>query len=66
MSTWSTVNATGGRRSYFYLTLPVLMVAMAVVGFWPQYYGRLLTGNALDVGPSHVLVHLHSSLFLGW
>ena len=66
MSTWSSVNATGGRRSYFYLALPVLMLAMALVGFWPQYYGRLLTGKALDVGPSHVLVHLHSSLFLGW
>jgi len=55
-----------GRRSYFYLVLPVLMVVVALVGFWPQYYGRLLTGAALDRGASHVLVHVHSSLFLGW
>ena len=55
-----------GRRTYLYLTLPVLMLAIALIGFWPQYYGRLLSGSALDVGSSHVLVHIHSSLFLGW
>ncbi|MGZ8993747.1 MAG: hypothetical protein ACXW16_07015 [Burkholderiaceae bacterium] len=55
-----------GRRSNFYLALPVLMVAMAVIGFWPQYYARLLAGTALDKGPSHFLVHVHSSLFIGW
>jgi len=55
-----------GRRSYFYLVLPVLMVAMALIGFWPQYYGRLLAGTALDRGPSHFLVHVHSSMFIGW
>ncbi|HVE88423.1 MAG TPA: hypothetical protein VNA44_01875 [Burkholderiaceae bacterium] len=56
----------GARRSYFYLVLPVLLLAMALIGFWPQYYGRLLAGTALDRGPSHFLVHVHSSLFLGW
>ena len=56
----------GSRRSTFYLVLPVLMVAMALIGFWPQYYGRLLSGQALDKGPSHALVHVHSSLFVGW
>ena len=61
------VNAPhSGRRSYFYLVLPVLLLAIALIGFWPQYYGRLLAGSALDIGPSHLLVHVHSSLFLGW
>lgn len=55
-----------GRRSNFYLALPALMVAMAVIGFWPQYYGRLLTGTALDKSSSHLLVHVHSTLFIGW
>ena len=55
----------GGRRS-FHLVLPLLLLATALIGFWPQYYGRLLSGRALDAGPSHVLVHVHSSLFLGW
>lgn len=63
----STVNAPrGGRRTYLYLVLPVLMLAIALIGFWPQYYGRLLSSSALDVGSSHLLVHIHSSLFLGW
>lgn len=58
--------ARSGRRSYFYLVLPVLLLAVALIGFWPQYYGRLLAGTALDRGSSHVLIHVHSSLFLGW
>ena len=67
MSTSLSVNAVPrGRRTYFYLALPVLMLAIALIGFWPQYYGRLLSGSALDIGSSHVLVHVHSSLFLGW
>ena len=67
MSTSLPVNAPPrGKRTYFYLALPVLMLAIALIGFWPQYYGRLLSGSALDIGSSHVLVHVHSSLFLGW
>lgn len=55
-----------GRRSYFYLVVPVALLAIALIGFWPQYYGRLLAGTALDSGASHRLVAVHSSLFLGW
>lgn len=67
MSTSFPVNTPPrGKRTYFYLAMPVLMLAIALIGFWPQYYGRLLSGNALDIGSSHVLVHVHSSLFLGW
>ncbi len=67
MSTSFPVNAPRrARRTHFYLALPVLMLAIALIGFWPQYYGRLLSGSALDIGSSHVLVHVHSSLFLGW
>lgn len=66
MSTSLSVAPPRGRRTYFYLALPVLMLAIALIGFWPQYYGRLLSGSALDIGSSHVLVHIHSSLFLGW
>lgn len=67
MSTSFPVNAPPPRRrTNFYLALPVLMLAIALIGFWPQYYGRLLSGSALDIGSNHVLVHVHSSLFLGW
>ncbi|HEY9218037.1 MAG TPA: hypothetical protein VIO94_08310 [Phenylobacterium sp.] len=53
-------------RSRFYLALPPIMIAMAVIGFWPQYYGRLLRGQALEGPAVHPLVHVHSSLFVGW
>jgi len=56
----------GKRRSALYLVLPVVMGAMAVVGFWPQYYGRLATGSALEGVSLHPMVHLHSTLFLLW
>ena len=62
----SVTTSRSGRRPYFYLALPLLMMAIALIGFWPQYYGRLLAGNALDIGARHALVHVHSSLFLGW
>ncbi|MXP41923.1 hypothetical protein GRI75_09755 [Altererythrobacter soli] len=42
------------------------MVGAALVGFWPQYYGPLLRGDALEGVSAHPLVHLHSSLFLLW
>jgi hypothetical protein len=42
------------------------MVAMAVIGFWPQYYGPLARGAALEGVSVHPMVHVHSSLFLLW
>jgi len=42
------------------------MLALAVVGFWPQYYGRLLSGAELEGVSLHSLVHVHSTLFLAW
>jgi hypothetical protein len=54
------------RRPILYLVLPLLLVALAVFGFWPQYYGRLVTGVPLEGVSLHPLVHVHSSLFIGW
>ena len=48
------------------MILPALMIAMAVTGFWPQYYRRLLTGAALEGVSLHPMVHVHSTLFLLW
>jgi hypothetical protein len=44
----------------------MLMIAMAVIGFWPQYYGRLVAGTALEGVTLHPLVHVHSTMFLSW
>lgn len=54
------------RRSLLYLILPLLLVAMALVGFWPQYYGRLLSGAPLEGPAVHPLVPVHATLFVGW
>ncbi|HEV2568690.1 hypothetical protein [Sphingomonas sp.] len=54
------------RRSWFFTVVPLLAVSMALIGFWPQYYGRLTSGLALQPKSSHPLIHLHSTLFLGW
>jgi hypothetical protein len=42
------------------------MAAMALIGFWPQYYGRLLSGTPLEGPALHPMVHVHSTLFLLW
>ena len=53
-------------KSSFYVGVTLLMIALALAGFWPQYYGRLLTGSALESHVSHPLIYLHSTLFIGW
>jgi hypothetical protein len=40
----------------------VLAICIAVVGFWPTYFGRVLSGT-LDVLP---IIHLHAIIFGGW
>jgi hypothetical protein len=45
-----------------YLALALLVVAIAVAGFWPSYYRPVLAGT-FDGRP---LVHLHAIVFTGW
>ena len=52
-------------RSPFYAGLAVLMIALALAGFWPQYYSSLVVG-IVPPPARHWLIHLHSSLFLAW
>lgn len=54
------------RRTALYLGLTLLMGAAAIAGFWPQYYGRLLAGDALAPRVANWAVHVHSALFVGW
>lgn len=45
-----------------YLAAVCLLFATVVWGFWPSYWGRLLSG-----GVEHFwFVHLHAAVFLGW
>jgi hypothetical protein len=52
-------------RSPFYAGLAMLMVGLALAGFWPQYYSSLVVG-VVPTSSAHWLIHLHSSLFLAW
>lgn len=46
----------------FYVALAVIITVLAVIGFWPSYWGPLLSGT-LEM---HWLLHLHGLLFTGW
>ena len=52
--------ATAQTRRVF-VPLALLAVVMALVGFWPTYFGPLLAGKAATV-----LVHVHAVVFVGW
>lgn len=45
-----------------YVGLALLMTAIAVAGFWPSYWGPLLTGS-LEL---HWVLHIHGLVFTGW
>jgi hypothetical protein len=53
-------------RTSFYLLVGIVMIAIALAGFWPSYYGPILLGEAPPARSSHALIHLHSTLFIGW
>ncbi len=62
------MNATALRRrtrSPFYSGLAVLMIGLALAGFWPQYYSSIVVG-VIPEPTLHPLIHLHSSLFVAW
>jgi len=52
--------ATGPRR--FYVGLSLLAVAIAIVGFWPTYFGPLLAGSV----DKPAIIHFHAAVYVGW
>ncbi len=46
----------------FYLTISIWITTLAVIGFWPTYFGPLFEGT-LKIKP---ILHLHAVTFLGW
>ena len=70
----STAAATGGgsagarrrlRKSPFFTILGLLLLVLAVAGFWPQYFSAV-TGRAAAPSTRFWLIHLHASLFIVW
>jgi len=51
------------RSRYFFPVLSILMIAVVFTGFWPSYFGPLITQGRV-VRP--LIIHLHGAIFLGW
>jgi len=49
------------RRVYFVITL--ILIGLVAKGFWPSYYGSLVSGPAT---PRPWVMHLHAAIFTGW
>jgi hypothetical protein len=51
-------------RSRFrpYFPIAIFTIVVALVGFWANYYGRILTGTVI----TPPIIQLHGAIFLGW
>lgn len=52
----------GSATRRFYLAITVLLIAMVVAGFWPSYFGPLLSGGVTRPW----IIHVHGAVFSGW
>lgn len=53
---------TRARTRVFYVSVTLIMMAMVARGFWPTYFGRLLSGGV----SRPAIIHLHGAVFTGW
>ena len=53
------------RKSPFFTILGLIMLALAIAGFWPQYF-IAVTGRDPQPTTQFWLIHLHAALFTGW
>ncbi|MEO6076706.1 MAG: hypothetical protein ABIP56_07860 [Dokdonella sp.] len=53
------------RKSPFFTVLGLLLLLLAVAGFWPQYFSAI-TGRRPEPLTQFWLIHLHAALFTGW
>jgi hypothetical protein len=42
--------------------IAVFTIVVALVGFWANYYGRILTGTVT----TPLIIQFHAAVFLGW
>ena len=47
---------------YFYFQMSLVCMAVAFLGFWPSYWGRMVAGTLHEAPVSH----LHGIIFFGW
>ena len=53
------------RKSPFFTILGLLLLTLAVAGFWPQYFSAV-AGRTPAQTTQFWLIHLHTALFTGW
>ena len=53
------------RKSPFFTFLGLIMLVLAISGFWPQYFSAV-TGRAPEATTQFWLIHLHAALFTVW
>lgn len=46
----------------FYVGITLLLIAMVVRGFWPSYFGPLLSGGVTRPW----IIHVHGAVYVGW
>ena len=62
MDTTVTAPVVGPSRRVSYISLGALMAFIAIVGFWPRYFGPLVLGTLVQP----LLIHVHATVFTGW
>ena len=53
------------RKSPFFTLLGLLMLLLAIGGFWPQYFSAV-TGRTPEASTQFWLIHVHAALFTAW
>ena len=53
------------RKSPFFTFLGLVMLLLAIGGFWPQYFSAVVGGTPAQT-TRFWLIHLHTALFTGW
>lgn len=53
------------RKSPFFTTLGLIMLALAIAGFWPQYFS-VVVGHSPAATAQFWLIHLHAAIFTCW
>lgn len=59
------VSWSGRRRTPIYLLLGLLMLGLAIGGFWPQYFSVAI-GRVPEPTTLFWLIHLHAGIFVAW
>jgi len=50
------------RARRFYLAITLILIAIVIRGFWPSYFGLLLSGGVSRPW----IIQLHGAIFSGW